>query len=99
MDISATNRMTYWCPVLLLANWVSRRGDAVVDRAGLSNEAGSLPLRLWDKSNNFTHARSKQQFQKEFCRQTTNPPKNDDSHLILMWDVNSNLEALQAVTK
>ncbi|MGB6398845.1 MAG: hypothetical protein WBF73_24675 [Bradyrhizobium sp.] len=44
---------------LLLAERISRREDAVIYRAGFSNEAGSLALRLWDKSNNLAHIRSK----------------------------------------
>ncbi len=59
MGIGAANRMTYRCLVLLLADWISRREDAVVYRAGFSNSACSLEPRLWDKSNNFTHIRSK----------------------------------------
>jgi len=58
MGIGAANRMTYRCLVLLLADWISRREDIVVCRASLSNLAGSLALRLWDKSNNFTQIRS-----------------------------------------
>ena len=61
MGIGAADRMTYWCLVLLLADRISRREDTIVYRAGLSNEAGSLALRLWDKSNNFAHIRSKHQ--------------------------------------
>jgi len=37
MGIDAANRMTYRRLVLLLADWISRREDAVVYRAGLSN--------------------------------------------------------------
>jgi hypothetical protein len=37
MGIGAANRVTYWCLVLLLADWISQREDAVVYRAGLSN--------------------------------------------------------------
>ena len=46
MGIGATNRMTCWCLVLLLAGWISRREDAVVYGAGLPNQACSLALRL-----------------------------------------------------
>ena len=59
MDVDAANRLTCWCVVLLLADWISRREDAVVYRTCLSNQAGSLALRLWDKSNNLAHFRSK----------------------------------------
>jgi hypothetical protein len=59
MGVGAANRMIDWCLVLLFADWIGRREDAVVYRAGLSNEAGSLALRPWDKSNNFTHIHSK----------------------------------------
>jgi hypothetical protein len=65
MGIGAANRITYWRLVLLLADWISRREDTVVYRAGLSNQAGSLALRLWDKSNNFAHIRSKHWLEKE----------------------------------
>jgi len=61
MGIGAADRMTYWCLVLLLADRISRREDTIVYRAGLSNEAGSLALRLWDKSNNLAHIGSKHQ--------------------------------------
>jgi hypothetical protein len=47
------------CLVLLLVDWISRREDAVIYRTGFSNQAGSLALRLWDKSNNLAHFRSK----------------------------------------
>jgi hypothetical protein len=57
--------MTYWCPVLLLADWIGRREDAVVYRAGPSNQGGSLALRLWDKSNNFAHICSKHWLENE----------------------------------
>jgi hypothetical protein len=65
MGSGAANRMAYWCLVLLHADWISRREDAVVYRAGLSNEAGSLALGLWHKSNNFTHIRSKHRSEKQ----------------------------------
>ena len=47
--------MTYWHFVAPLASRSSRREDAVVYRASFSNEAVSLALRLWNKSNNLTH--------------------------------------------
>ena len=59
MGIGAADRMTYRCLVLLLADWINRWEEAVVYRAGLSNQAGSSALRLWDKSNNFAHIRSR----------------------------------------
>ena len=43
------------CLVPMLACGITRRKDAVVDRSGFSNKASSLPLGLWDKSNNLTH--------------------------------------------
>jgi hypothetical protein len=57
--------MTYWSHVLLLADWISRREDAVVYRAGHSNQAGSLALRLWDKSDNLAHIHSRHWLEKE----------------------------------
>src|SRR6266481_4483431 len=59
IGIGAADRMTYRCLVLLLADRISRREDAVIYRAGFSNQAGSLALRLGDKSNNLAHIRSK----------------------------------------
>jgi hypothetical protein len=41
--------------VPMLADGIRRCKDAVVDRLGFSNKANSLPLGLWDKSNNLTH--------------------------------------------
>jgi hypothetical protein len=58
MRIGVSDRMTYPCLVLLLAGWTGRREETVVDHAGLSNQADSLALRLWDKSNNFAQIRS-----------------------------------------
>jgi hypothetical protein len=45
MGIGATDHGTYRRLVLLLADWINQREDAVIYRAGLSNEAGSLALR------------------------------------------------------
>ena len=59
MGIGAADLITYRCLVLLLADWISRREDAVIYRAGHSNKVGSLALRLWNKSNNFAHIPSK----------------------------------------
>jgi hypothetical protein len=50
---------------LLLADWISRREDAVIDRASFPNEAGSLALRPRDKSDNFAHIRSSCSFARE----------------------------------
>src|SRR5215475_10925168 len=50
--------MTYRC-LVLLAHRISRREDAIIYRARLSNEAGSLALGPWDKSNNLAHVHSK----------------------------------------
>jgi hypothetical protein len=43
--------------VLLLADRIGPREDAVVYRARLSNQTGPLELGLWNKSNDFTHVR------------------------------------------
>jgi hypothetical protein len=40
MSIGAADRMTYWRLVLLLADWISRREDAVIYRAGLAKLGG-----------------------------------------------------------
>ncbi len=37
MGIGAANRVTYWCLVLLLADWISQREDAVVYRVSRDN--------------------------------------------------------------
>jgi hypothetical protein len=42
-----------------LADGISRREYALVYRAGLSNQTGPLGVRPRDKSDNFTHVRSK----------------------------------------
>ena len=65
MGIGAAILMTYWRLVLLLADWISRREDTVVYRAGRSNQAGSLALVPWDKSNNFAHICSKHWLERE----------------------------------
>jgi hypothetical protein len=52
-----TNSDSSPCPAS--AERISRREDAVIYRAGFSNQAGSLALILWDKSNNLAHIRSK----------------------------------------
>src|SRR3954467_9489980 len=52
---SADGHMACGCLVPLLADGIRRRKDAVVDRSGFSNKASSLPLGVWDKSNNLTH--------------------------------------------
>jgi hypothetical protein len=80
MGIGAAIRMTCRCVVLPLADRISRREDAVIYRASLSNQAGSLALGLRDKSNNFAHIRSKHW--KGLWR--TNPPLDDVDHLISM---------------
>jgi len=59
MGTGAAKRMTRWYPALFLADWISRREDAIVYRAGLSNKSGSLALRLWNESNYFAHIRSR----------------------------------------
>jgi hypothetical protein len=65
MGVGAADRMTcrYLAPPL--ADRISRREDAVVYRASLSNQAGALALRLWHKSDNFAHIRSKLQLENE----------------------------------
>ena len=65
MGTGAADPIIYRYLVLLLADWISRRENAVVYRAGHSNYAGSLALRFWDKSNNFAHIRSKHQLETE----------------------------------
>src|SRR2546430_2310867 len=55
MNICADAHMACGCLVPLLADGIRGRKDAVVDRSGFSNKASSLPLGLWDKSNNLTH--------------------------------------------
>jgi hypothetical protein len=67
MGIGATDRLTYRSLVLLLADWISRREDAVIYRAGLSNQADSLALGLCDKSNNLAHIRSTHWLEKKFA--------------------------------
>jgi hypothetical protein len=63
MGIGATDRVTYRRLMPLLAFGISRWEDTVIYRAGFSNQAGSLALRLWDKLNHFTHIRSKHQLE------------------------------------
>jgi hypothetical protein len=63
MGTGAADRMTRRRLFLLLADWTGRRKDAVIYRAGLLNQAGSLALRPWDKSNNLAHIRSKHQLE------------------------------------
>jgi hypothetical protein len=46
MGIGAANRLTCRSLVVPLAGWIGRRKDAVINRAGLSNQAGSLALGL-----------------------------------------------------
>ena len=58
MGSAAADRLTYRSLALRPADY-SRREDAVIYRSGFPNEAGSLALRLYDKSNNFAHVRSK----------------------------------------
>ena len=59
MCIDASDCLACRSLVLFLADWLSQREDAVIYRAGFSNQAGSLALGLWDKSNNFAHIGSK----------------------------------------
>ena len=59
MGIGAAESMTYRCLDLLLADWINSRKDAVIYRAGYSNQVGSLALRLCNKSNNLAHICSK----------------------------------------
>ena len=66
MGIGVGDRMMYRRFVTPLANGSSRREDAVVYRAGFSNETGSLALRLWDKLDYFAHIRSKHLLENEF---------------------------------
>jgi len=53
MGISAARHMTRVVP--LLAEGISRRENAVVYRAGFSNEADPLAFGLWDELNNLAH--------------------------------------------
>jgi hypothetical protein len=48
--ITATALSTFWLPGLF-----SVGENALVYRAGLSNETRPFKLRLWDKSYNFAH--------------------------------------------
>src|SRR5262249_1790272 len=57
MRLGAVDRMSYWRLVSLLVDGMRRRENAVVHRAGFSNEPNSFPLGLWDKSNNLAHNR------------------------------------------
>jgi hypothetical protein len=53
------NRACLSSPAVPFAdNGGNRREHAVVYRAGFSNQADSLALRPWNKSNNLTHVRS-----------------------------------------
>jgi hypothetical protein len=58
MGFGAGDRTTYRRLVLPLPDRINRREDAVIHRAGFSNQAGSLALGLWHKSNYFAHVRS-----------------------------------------
>ena len=58
-------------PCLLLADRINRGEDAVVHRAGFSNQTRSLALRLWHKWNNFAHIRSKHWLEKSPRLETT----------------------------
>ncbi len=55
MNACADAPMACGCLVPMLADGITRRKDAVVDRSGFSNKASSLPLGLRDKSNKLTH--------------------------------------------
>jgi hypothetical protein len=55
MDVCADAHMACGCLVPLLADGIRPRKDAFVDRSGFSNKPGSLPLGLWNKSNNLAH--------------------------------------------
>ena len=57
MNPGSVNRMDYWCIVGLLVDGISRREDAVVNRASFSYQAESFALGLRDKSDNLTHIR------------------------------------------
>jgi hypothetical protein len=58
MGIGAADRSTYRRLILPLPARISRREDAVISRAGFSNQARSLALGFWDKLNNFAHVHS-----------------------------------------
>jgi hypothetical protein len=57
--------MTWGWLVSLLADPISRREDAVIHRAGLSNYAGSLALRVWNQSDDLTHIQSERWLENE----------------------------------
>ena len=59
MGIGAADRLADRSLVLLRADRIGRWDDAVIYRTSLANQAGSLALGLWDKSNNFAHIRSR----------------------------------------
>jgi hypothetical protein len=92
MGIGAADRLTCRSLVLLLADRIGRREDAVIYRVGLSNQAGSLALGPWDKSKNFAHIRSRHWLEKFHYEMTT-------IILSLMWDLSPDFEVPQAVTK
>jgi hypothetical protein len=98
MGIGAANRMTCWCLILIPVDWISRREDAVVYRPGLSNESGSLALRLWYKSNNFAHIRSRHWLEKDSSVREQ-ARHGMMSIIILILDVSPKFDVLQAVTK
>jgi hypothetical protein len=97
MRTGAINRMIVWCLVLLLAGRISRREDAVVYRAGLPNQTGSLALRFRDKSNNFAHIGSEHWLEKHSALE-------QQAHHTMTLIISSgcriclDLEARQAVT-
>jgi hypothetical protein len=93
MSIGAADRMTYRVVFPLFADRISRREDAVIYCAGFSNWAGSLALRLWDKSNDLAHIPLRTQY-KVICTHwmTMITPYK-------MWDLCADFKALQAATK
>ena len=55
MNVCADAHMPCGRLIPLLADGIRPRKDAFVDRSGFSNKPGSLPLGLWNKSNNLAH--------------------------------------------
>ena len=84
MSIGAVERMACRWLIPLLAPEISGREDAVINRARFSNEANSLALRFWDKSNDFTHDHRSIKLRSSFNRS--------------IWVFDATFEVLQSVT-
>jgi hypothetical protein len=57
MNTGSVQRVSYWWLVPLLIDGIRRRKNAVVHRAGFSNQAESFALGFWDESDNLAHVR------------------------------------------